>query len=246
MTDAAERRQGGSVSNGTPTQSFPKRPSNGSQGDSLPPPSDIPPPTVFVIDDEVLLRTFLERRLRSAGYRVECFASAREFLSRPPFAGCGCILLDIQMPGMSGVELQEEMAKSNDAMPVIFITACADLNTCVKVMKKGADNFLTKPFDEASLLAAIRPALEKDRIRRQKQAARAQAERLIDSLTPRELEVMVLLIAGKLNKQIAAELGIAEITVKVHRRQIMDKTGVTSLVELMRVLNQAKGLDDSD
>lgn len=234
------------MSNDPPTPSSPKRPSNGSQGAPLSPSSDSAQPTVFVIDDEVLLRTVLERLLRSAGYRVECFASAREFLSRPPFTGCGCILLDIQMPGMSGVELQEEMAKSNDAMPVIFITACADLNTCVKVMKKGAENFLTKPFDEASLLAAIRPALEKDRIRRQKQAARAEAERLIDSLTPRELEVMVLLIAGKLNKQIAAELGIAEITVKVHRRQIMEKTGVTSLVELMRVVNQAKGIDDSD
>lgn len=202
--------------------------------------TDPTPPTIFVIDDELHLRKVLERQLRAAGYAVETFPSPQEFLKRPHFDGCGCILLDIQMPGMTGVELQEVLAKSAYTMPIIFVTACADLSTCVKVMKQGAENFLTKPFPEAVLLESVRVAINKDRAKRQLYAERVHAEQLISTLTPREREILDFLIAGKLNKQIAAELEIAEITVKVHRRQVLEKMGVTSLVDLMRIVNLTK------
>ena len=194
-------------------------------------------PTVFVIDDELHLRKVLERQLRTAGYAVETFASPQEFLKRPHFDGYGCILLDIQMPGMTGIELQEELVKAEYVMPIIFVTACAELDICVKVMKKGAENFLTKPFSEAALLDSVRVAINKDRANRLSYAERVRAEQLLATLTPREHEVMDLLIAGKLNKQIASDLGVAKITVKVHRRQVMKKMGVTSLVDLMRIVN---------
>jgi len=210
---------------------------NRAPGDQL---CGLEPPFVFVIDDEVHLRRILEKHLRTAGYRVETFASATEFLNHTHIDSCGCILLDIQMPGMSGVELQEKITQADYAMPIIFVTACADLSTCVKVMKKGAENFLTKPFDAETLLSAVSAAIDKDRENRRKYTETAHINTLMASLTPREHEVMLHLIAGKLNKQIAAELGIAEITVKVHRKQVLKKFGVASVVDLMRALNFEK------
>lgn len=202
-------------------------------------------PTVFVIDDDVYMRKVLERQLRATGYTVETFASPKAFLQRPHFDGQGCILLDIQMPGMTGIELQDELGKSEYVMPIIFLTACANLDICVKVMKKGAEDFLTKPFSEMQLLESVRVAINKDRASRLSYAERVQAAQLLATLSSRNRQVMDLLLAGKLNKQIAAELCVSEITVKVNRRQVMEKMGVTSLVDLMRIVTCTQAPDQA-
>ena len=192
-------------------------------------------PTVFVIDDDASVRKSLSRLLRSAGYATETFASAEEFLGRDHFDGVGCILLDVKMPGLSGMDLQEELNKADYHMPIVFITGHGDIPMSVEAMKKGAVDFLTKPFDDKELLQALRAAIEKDRNARAEHAEVHEIRRRIELLTLRENEILRYVVTGMLNKQIALELGIAEKTVKVHRGRIMEKLCVDSVAELVRL-----------
>jgi FixJ family two-component response regulator len=192
-------------------------------------------PTVFVIDDDASIRKSLSRLLRSAGYTTETFASAEEFLGRDHFNGIGCLLLDVQMPGLSGIDLQKELNKADYYMPIIFITGHGDIPMSVEAMKKGAVDFLTKPFDDKELLQAIEKAIEKDTSARAEYDEALEIRRRIELLTPRENEILRYIITGMLNKQIALKLGIAETTVKVHRGRIMEKLCVDSVAELVRL-----------
>lgn len=201
----------------------------------LPAPPAPPAPTVFVVDDDPDIRSLLECFLQRAGYLVEVFLNAQNFLDRPCFDGVGCIVLDIHMPGMSGLDLQKSLAKTGKHMPIIFITGQGDIRTSVAAMKRGAVDFLTKPFKRAELLTAVDAALDKHRLWRQEEEASSAARGRIATLTPREQEVMLRVVAGRLNKQIAGELGVSEITVKVHRGRVMEKMGVTSVAELVRL-----------
>ena len=196
-------------------------------------------PTVFVIDDDASVRKSLSRLLRSAGYTTETFASAEEFLGRDHFDGVGCILLDVKMPGLSGMDLQEELNKADYHMPIVFITGHGDIPMSVEAMKKGAIDFLTKPFDDKELLHAVRGAIEKDRNARAEHAEVHEIRRRIELLTLRENEILRYVVTGMLNKQIALELGIAEKTVKVHRGRIMEKLCVDSVAELVRLAEKA-------
>jgi FixJ family two-component response regulator len=196
-------------------------------------------PTVFVIDDDASVRKSLSRLLRSFGFGVEVFASAELFLKREPYDGVGCILLDIRMPGMSGMVLQEQLSKASNNLPIIFITGHGDIPTSVKAMKRGAVDFLTKPFDDEELLQAIRRAIEKDvRTKADQRETRNALER-IKQLTPREYEILHYILAGLLNKQIAFKLGIAEKTIKIHRGHITGKLSVSSVAELVRLAEKA-------
>jgi FixJ family two-component response regulator len=190
---------------------------------------------VFVIDDDASVRKGLSRLLRSAGYMTETFASAEQFLGRGRFDGIGCLLLDVQMPGLSGIDLQKELNKADHHMPIIFITGHGDIPMSVEAMKKGAADFLTKPFDDKELLQAIEKAIEKDTSARAEYDEALEIRRRIELLTPRENEILHYIITGMLNKQIALKLGIAEKTVKVHRGRIMEKLCVDSVAELVRL-----------
>jgi len=192
-------------------------------------------PTVFVIDDDASVRKSLSRLLRSAGYTTETFASAEEFLGREHFNGIGCLLLDVQMPGLSGMDLQEELNKADYQMPIIFITGHGDIPMSVEAIKKGAADFLTKPFDDKELLQAVEKAIEKDTSARAEYDKALEIRRRIELLTSRENEILRYIITGMLNKQIALKLGIAETTVKVHRGRIMEKLCVDSVAELVRL-----------
>lgn len=196
-------------------------------------------PTIFVIDDDASIRKSLSRLLRSAGYTAETFSSAEEFLRRTHFDGVGCILLDVKMPGLSGMDLQEELNKADYHMPIVFITGHGDIPMSVEAMKKGAVDFLTKPFDDEELLQALRAAIEKDRNARAEYTEVHGIRRRIELLTPREDEIFRYVVTGMLNKQIALELGIAEKTVKVHRGRVMEKLGVNSVAELVRLAEKA-------
>ena len=197
------------------------------------------PPTVFIIDDDHSVRRGLSRLLRVAGVNAEAFASAGDFLAREHHAGPGCIVLDVRMPGMSGLDLQAELTKADYSLPIIFISAHGDVPITVQAMKEGAVDFLTKPVDRDQLLDAIRAALGRDRAAREQLADLEQIRARLATLTPREFEVMTYVLAGLLNKQIARQLGIAEDTVKVHRGRVMSKTGVVSVAELVRLANRA-------
>jgi len=192
-------------------------------------------PTVFVIDDDASVRKSLSRLLRSAGYMAETFASAEEFLGREHFNGIGCLLLDVQMPGLTGMDLQEELNRADYHMPIIFITGHGNIPMSVEAMKKGAVDFLTKPFDDNELLQAIEKAIEKDTHARAEYDEALEIHRHIELLTPREKEILRYVITGMLNKQIALKLDIAEKTVKVHRGRIMEKLCVDSVAELVRL-----------
>ncbi len=196
-------------------------------------------PTVFVIDDDASIRKSLSRLLRSAGYTAETFSSAEEFLRREHFEGAGCILLDVQMTGLSGMDLQEELNKADYHMPIVFITGHGDIPMSVEAMKKGAVDFLTKPFDDEQLLQALRAAIEKDQNARAEYTEVLEIRRRIELLTPREDEILRYVVTGMLNKQIALKLGIAEKTVKVHRGRVMEKLGVDSVAELVRLAEKA-------
>jgi FixJ family two-component response regulator len=192
-------------------------------------------PMIFVIDDDESIREALKDLLESVGLLVETFASAPEFLQSRHSGAPSCLVLDIRMPGLSGLELQREMANANIHTPIIFITGHGDIPMTVRAMKAGAVEFLTKPFRDQDLLDAIQQALDRDRVARQEQAETAELRSRFDSLTPRESEVFALVVTGLLNKQIALQLGTSEITIKQHRHQVMQKMHADSFAELVRM-----------
>jgi len=194
--------------------------------------------TVFVVDDDASVRKASERLIKSAGLRVETFASALEFLKSVRQDSPACLVLDVRLPGLSGLDLQRELADRHIRIPIIFITGHADIPMSVQAMKSGAVEFLTKPFGGQALLDAIVQAIERDRIARRKWAEIAQLRERLDGLTVREKEVMRLVVQGLLNKQVAAELGITEKTVKVHRAQVMHKMNAGSLADLVRMADR--------
>jgi len=203
--------------------------------------SPIPdPPTVFVVDDDVSVRESLELLIRWAGWNPETFGSASAFLSHPRAEATSCLLLDVELPDLNGLDLQERVGADQGRMPIIFVTGHGDIPRTVRAMKAGAAEFLTKPFDDEELLAAIRRALERSR------AALAEATELEmlrerhASLTPREREVMSWVVAGLLNKQIGAELGASEVTVKAHRGKVMHKMQAASLADLVRMATKLR------
>ena len=200
-----------------------------------------PTALVFLIDDDASVRKGVSRLLRSAGYKCETFASANEFLAREPHPGPACLIVDVRMPGLNGMELQDLLAQRRREEQLIFITGHGDISMCSQAMKAGAVDFLPKPFDDEQLLQCVERALIRSDEQRRRSGEKNEARRLLDLLTPREFEVMQLVITGMLNKQIAAELGTAEKTVKVHRGRVMQKLGITSVAELVR-LGQRAGL----
>ncbi len=194
--------------------------------------------TVFVVDDDLSVREALSSLIRSVGFHVQTFSSAVEFLQQPRPAGVSCLVLDVRMPGLSGLDLQGEFAKSGDPIPIIFITGHGDIPMAVRAIKAGAVEFLAKPFRDDDLLEAIRHALERDRAGRSEAAELDEIRRKYATLTGREREVIALMVKGMLNKQAAAELGVAEITVKVHSHNIMQKMKVRSLPDLVRMMEK--------
>ena len=190
---------------------------------------------VFVIDDDESMREALKSLIRSVGLRVETFASAQEFLEKRRPDVAACLILDVRMPGQSGLDLQRDLVERNIHIPIIFITGHGDIPMSVRAMKAGAVEFLTKPFRDQDLLDAIQQALERDRLARSQHAETAELHDRYQSLTPRESEVFELVVKGLLNKQIALQLGTSEITIKLHRRQVMEKMDAASLADLVRM-----------
>ena len=191
-------------------------------------------PTVFVVDDYAPGRRSISRLLRTAGFAVTAFASAKEFLAQDDPAACGCLVLDLAMPAVTGLELQNILAEKGSLLPIVFLTAHGDIPKSVQAMKRGASDFLTRPVNDEDVLAAVRVAIEKDRALRREQAELCEIRVRLSTLTPREREVLEYVVAGKLNKQIAGDLGTVEQTIKVHRAHMMQKMKVHSVAELVR------------
>jgi len=193
---------------------------------------------VFVIDDDLSMRLALEDLVSSVGLEVRAFAAPQEFLQSKPPDAPGCLVLDVRLPGMSGLTFQKELAKEGLALPVIFITGHGDISMSVRAMKEGALEFLTKPFDDQDLLDAIQAAIERDRKRRREAVRLAELRERFVTLSERERQIMTLVVIGRANKQIAAELNLSEMTVKVHRGQVMRKMHAGSLPDLVRMADR--------
>jgi RNA polymerase sigma factor (sigma-70 family) len=192
-------------------------------------------PTVFIIDDDAAVRASIQDLLDSLGLRSESFGTAEEFLKRERAEGPSCLVLDVRLPGLNGLDFQRRLADAGVQVPIIFITGHGDIPMTVKAMKSGAVEFLTKPFREQDLLDAIRQGLDRDRAMRREQNDRSEVRKCYETLTPREREVMSLVVSGMLNKQIGAELGTSEVTVKIQRARAMKKMKAGSLAELVRM-----------
>jgi FixJ family two-component response regulator len=196
-------------------------------------------PCVFLVDDDASVLKSLARLMRSARLNAMTFSSPREFLDKHDPHAAGCIVLDVAMPGLTGLQLQEELTCKGSGMPIIFLTGHGDIPMGVRAMKRGAIDFLTKPVNDEDLLKAIRIAIDADRVRREARAELDDIRQRLATLTPRENEVMRHVIAGELNKQIGAEIGAAEKTIKVHRGRVMEKMKVQSVAELVRIAEKA-------
>ena len=195
---------------------------------------------VFLIDDDASVRKGVSRLLRSAGYKSETFASASDFLERKEHSGPACVVVDVRMPGLNGMDLQGLLIQRRSEEQLVFVTGHGSISMCAQAMKAGAVDFLSKPFRETELLECVERALARSAEQRRRAAAKAEARRLLELLTPREFEVMQLVITGMLNKQIAGELGTAEKTIKVHRGRVMKKLGIVSVAELVRLVETAQ------
>src|SRR4029453_8474386 len=195
--------------------------------------------TVFVIDDDAPVRKSLKRLLDAADYKVELFESAADFLARPPFQGASCVIVDVRMPGLSGIDLQKTLVQRRRQEQLVFLTGHGDIPICVQAMKAGAVDFLPKPFESKNLLDCVERALARSNEQRRQAAEKNSPRGLLDLLTPREFEVMQLLTTGMLNKQVGGELGIAEKTVKVHRGRVTQKLRVNSVAELVELMHTA-------
>jgi FixJ family two-component response regulator len=192
-------------------------------------------PVIHVVDDDAAFRTAVGRLLRASGYQVALYESGEQFLKNPPVSGPGCILLDVSMSGLNGLELQDHLAKLGGMLPIVFLTGHGDIPTSVKAIKAGAEDFLSKPATKATLLGAVERALGRYHEMHQRHERLGALRALVDSFTPRESEVFALVVRGKLNKQIAFELGTSERTVKAHRHSIMQKLKVRSLAEAVSI-----------
>ena len=196
-------------------------------------------PTVFIVDDEAPVRKALSRLLRAAGFVVAAFASPGEFLAQHDLHKPGCLVLDLMMPGINGMELQRALARKGSVLPIIFLTGHGDIPKSVQAMKSGALDFLTKPVNDENLLASIRAAIKRDSVARREQAELFEIRARLASLTPREQEVLDHVVTGKLNKQIADDLGVVEKTIKVHRARVMAKMKIQSVAELVRLVERS-------